>query len=231
MPTKVARDADATWSIDYRALVTRWTTEVWNQRRTETIYEMMAPDCTVEVEGLTQTLGPADFQHYRDTFLSAVPDMFVHILSVTTERDTSMQCWRVTGTHTGYGLGIPPTGRPVAFTGATYYRFRDTLIVHGFDRWNRGALMASLMQVRVDELRRRFRITAREAQVALLMAERLTHTEIAIRLGISPNTARRHSERVLGKLGIHSRIDLAETLGMLRASVLTPHGADLRTPG
>ena len=43
--------------------------------------------------------------------------------------------------------------------------------------------------------------------------------------------ARRHSERVLGKLGIHSRIDLAETLGMLRASVLTPHGADLRTPG
>ena len=71
----------------------------------------------------------------------------------------------------------------------------------------------------VDELRRRFRITAREAQVALLMAERLTHTEIAIRLGISPNTARRHSERVLGKLGIHSRIDLAETLEDVRQDV------------
>lgn len=55
------------------------------------------------------------------------------------------------------------------------------------------------------QLRERFGLTPREAEVALLLAERKTNREIADELVISPHTARRHTERVLGKLGIHSR--------------------------
>ena len=47
--------------------------------------------------------------------------------------------------------------------------------------------------VRIDELRERTRLTAREAQVALLMAERFIRVEIAGQLHIAANTARRHS--------------------------------------
>jgi DNA-binding CsgD family transcriptional regulator len=41
--------------------------------------------------------------------------------------------------------------------------------------------------------------------VALLLAERRSNTEIAGALGISPHTAKRHTERVLGKLGVSTR--------------------------
>lgn len=58
----------------------------------------------------------------------------------------------------------------------------------------------------------RSNLTEREAEVALLMALGLTGSEIATRLGIKPNTARRHSEQVLLKLGLHSRAAVAVSL-------------------
>ena len=88
-------------------------------------------------------------------------------------------------------------------------------------------MIASLMQVRIDELGLHRGLTRREAQLALLMAERYSHTEIAEQLMIRPNTARRHSERVLNKLGIHRRQDVAEALGKVPGSVLARHGADI----
>ena len=48
--------------------------------------------------------------------------------------------------------------------------------------------------------------------MALLLAEGLKNEEVAERLFISAHTARRHTENVLGKLGLHSRKALALTL-------------------
>jgi len=58
----------------------------------------------------------------------------------------------------------------------------------------------------IDEATRdRIGLSPRQAQVAELMAEGLTYRDIAERLEIEPNTARRHSEHVLQRLGIHTR--------------------------
>jgi DNA-binding CsgD family transcriptional regulator len=62
------------------------------------------------------------------------------------------------------------------------------------------------------DLRRRFELTARESEVARLMVDRLSNFEIARRLGISVHTVRRHGERVLAKLRIHSRNDVRAAL-------------------
>ena len=62
------------------------------------------------------------------------------------------------------------------------------------------------------ELTARFALTAREAEVALLLTRGLTDAAVAARLTISPHTARRYSERVLTKLGIHSRAAVAITI-------------------
>jgi DNA-binding CsgD family transcriptional regulator len=63
------------------------------------------------------------------------------------------------------------------------------------------------------DLVRRFGLTRREAEVALALADRQSSAEIAATLGITVNTARRHSERVLEKLDIRSRRDIDNVLG------------------
>jgi DNA-binding CsgD family transcriptional regulator len=63
-----------------------------------------------------------------------------------------------------------------------------------------------------DDIQARFALTAREAEVALLLAEGLDNRRIAERLSISPHTARRHTEAVLKCLDIGSRAAVAVTL-------------------
>ena len=212
---------------DLRGISRRWFEEVWNERRAATIYELTTPDCTAQLEGEDGFLTLEAFEAYWRAWLNAVPDVRMQVSFIVVEGSTTVAHWRAFGTHLGAGLGIPPSGRRVDFSGVTVHEFEGGLIAHGFDRWNRGELIASLMQVRIDELREHARFTPREAQVALLMAERFTHTEIADQLGIKPNTARRHSERVLQKLGIRRRQDVAAALGKIPGSVLDRHRSDL----
>ena len=57
-----------------------------------------------------------------------------------------------------------------------------------------------------------FGMTPREIEVALLLAEGCSNRTIAHRLGISPHTARHHTQRVLVKLGVHSRAEAGARL-------------------
>jgi DNA-binding CsgD family transcriptional regulator len=62
-------------------------------------------------------------------------------------------------------------------------------------------------------IRERFGLTEREAEVAVLLADRRRNAEIARALGISVHTARHHIERVLLKLGGCKRRDVQRVLG------------------
>jgi DNA-binding CsgD family transcriptional regulator len=56
-----------------------------------------------------------------------------------------------------------------------------------------------------EALRERYRLTRREAEVGLLMAEGRPNAEIAERLFLSLHTVRRHAENVREKVGVNSR--------------------------
>jgi DNA-binding CsgD family transcriptional regulator len=77
-----------------------------------------------------------------------------------------------------------------------------------------GVVIEDLTVPRIDpeRLMSEYRLTKREVQTATLMQRRLSTKEIAAALGVSVNTARRHTEHVLSKLGVHSRSDLATWL-------------------
>ncbi|HUR95110.1 MAG TPA: helix-turn-helix transcriptional regulator [Gemmatimonadales bacterium] len=60
-----------------------------------------------------------------------------------------------------------------------------------------------------QELRITFGLRGREPQVALLAAEGLSNADIADRLRLSSHTVRHYLERVLERLGLHSRKALA----------------------
>ena len=61
-------------------------------------------------------------------------------------------------------------------------------------------------------LKTRYALTPRQAEVALLLAKGLTDKQIAADLGVSFNTARRHTEHTLKKLGLSTRAHVALTL-------------------
>jgi DNA-binding NarL/FixJ family response regulator len=63
-----------------------------------------------------------------------------------------------------------------------------------------------------QELATRFFLTGREIEAAQLLRKGLSNRAIAGVLGISVNTARRHVEHVLLKLGVHSRTAVAARL-------------------
>jgi LuxR family maltose regulon positive regulatory protein len=61
-------------------------------------------------------------------------------------------------------------------------------------------------------------LTNREFEVLSLLAQRLRNKEIAEKLFISPETVKRHTINVYGKLNVHSRreaVDKANALGIL----------------
>lgn len=60
----------------------------------------------------------------------------------------------------------------------------------------------------LNDLRRRFSLTAREAEIALLLAAGKSNAHIARLLLISAHTARHHTERVLAKLSVRSRAEV-----------------------
>jgi DNA-binding CsgD family transcriptional regulator len=70
----------------------------------------------------------------------------------------------------------------------------------------------------VEDLARRFGLTSQEVRVATLLARRRSNGEIARELGVSPHTARHHTESILSKLGVHSRIQVAAVVGALVAA-------------
>jgi len=75
-----------------------------------------------------------------------------------------------------------------------------------------GALLTGLIHRRREQdeaLRRSSRLTRREREVLVLLAEGADNDAIARALVISPQTARTHIQNVLGKLGVHSRLEAA----------------------
>ncbi|HEX2778174.1 MAG TPA: helix-turn-helix transcriptional regulator [Gemmatimonadaceae bacterium] len=63
-----------------------------------------------------------------------------------------------------------------------------------------------------DDRVSRLRLTTREADVARLLAQGQSNARIASLLAISPHTARRHTEAVMLKLGVHSRAAVGPAL-------------------
>ena len=58
-------------------------------------------------------------------------------------------------------------------------------------------------------------LTPRESEVLALLAQRLSNSEIATRLFISPKTVRRHTENIYGNLAVHDRREaVAKGLGL-----------------
>lgn len=74
------------------------------------------------------------------------------------------------------------------------------------------ALVVREVGTDMDSFRRRYRLSAREAQVAELVLHGYRNRDIAAALGITPDTAKKHLSHVFDKVGVESRVQLANRL-------------------
>jgi DNA-binding CsgD family transcriptional regulator len=101
-------------------------------------------------------------------------------------------------------------------TAAGTYRLRGSHLAvdpFGLDGSVLIALELPLSPLLSDEaLRERFGLTPQERRIGRLIAAGRSNAEIAAELGISPHTARRHTERLFAKLAVRSRAEVGQRL-------------------
>ena len=101
-------------------------------------------------------------------------------------------------------------------TNSSEFRLRGVLVPDAVLLNQRGILLelerTGKRKVQMEDLRGHFGLTAREVEVAALIARGLSDQAIAARLGISPRTAEHHTEHVLRKLHVDCRSAVAALL-------------------
>jgi DNA-binding HTH domain-containing proteins len=121
------------------------------------------------------------------------------------------------GAHALLGSAVRPTPPPPVIDEVTttkaHYMLRVSYLAPGSFARGGAALVAIQAPAPTlpdaATLRARFRLTQREAEIALGLARGAADAELARTLGISPHTVRHHAESVFAKLGVHSRKALA----------------------
>jgi len=128
------------------ALLRRWFEEVWNQKRSDTIRELLSPDCishgTSESGG--DLHGPEGFLSVHARLLDAFPDMHIEVEDCFGAGDRVAVRWSCTMHHLGNGLGMAPTGAEVKITGMGFARISGGKILEHWDNWDKQAMFEQI---------------------------------------------------------------------------------------
>jgi predicted ester cyclase len=123
---------------DAAALIRRWFDEVWNKGMESTIDELFPPSSVIWGVGRPEVAatGSTEFRAFYAALRKACPDAQIHLEQVVQEGDTAFARWTATMTHTGEGLGIPPSNKKLKLCGMSACKVRDGVIVEGWNVWD-----------------------------------------------------------------------------------------------
>jgi steroid delta-isomerase-like uncharacterized protein len=136
-----------TTSAASRALMVRITAEIWDQGRVDLVDELIAEDFVdhLEVPGLEGT-GRERYRNSVVAMRTGFPDFANPIDLVVAEDDLAVSHGRITGTHTGDLMGLPPTGRTIDVPTIGILRFANGQAV---ERWGVADNMTMMQQLGV----------------------------------------------------------------------------------
>ncbi len=128
------------------AVARRWFEEVWNQGRTETIGELLAPDGVMYgiAHGGHVVRGPQEFRAAYDQLKGAFPDIRFTIEEAIGEGDIVALRWTARAMHRGDHLGVPATHKALTITGMGFARIRDGKILETWNNWDMMGLMHTI---------------------------------------------------------------------------------------
>jgi steroid delta-isomerase-like uncharacterized protein len=128
------------------ALGKRWFEEVWNQKRSGSVPELLAADAVLH--GISETggdlRGPEGFLGMHARLLSAFPDMQIELQDCFGAGDKIVVRWTATMRHTGAGLGIEATGAEISLRGMGIARIANGKVQETWDNWDRMAMFEQI---------------------------------------------------------------------------------------
>jgi steroid delta-isomerase-like uncharacterized protein len=127
-------------------LMRRWFQEVWNEGKTQTVYDLLSPNAVARGQTGPQAEihGPAEFVPFVKRIRAAFPDINLTVEDAFGTQDKVVVRWSGTMTHSGDELGVPASGKPVRLTGISIARIVDGQIVEGWDNWDQLAMLEQI---------------------------------------------------------------------------------------
>jgi steroid delta-isomerase-like uncharacterized protein len=128
------------------ALVRRWFDEVWNHGNLDAVDELLAPGGVLHDPSMADvaSLEAEAFKAHARAMRNAIPDIRFTVEYAMECDDHVAARVTVSGTHTGRGLGIEPTGRAFKVTGMVMAQVRDGRFVEGWNHFDLLGLFGQL---------------------------------------------------------------------------------------
>jgi steroid delta-isomerase-like uncharacterized protein len=128
-----------------RSIATRWIKEVWQERDVEAIDRLHAVDFIDRSPG---DRGPTrdDYKQGLREFFEVFPDFHTTIEDLVVDPDRSSVAirWTARGTHARPYLGVPPSGKQIAFAGIEIIRVENGQITERWGEWDGIELLRQL---------------------------------------------------------------------------------------
>ena len=135
----VLRDEEMTEATmeGLKAIARRWIEGGWQQGRADMVDELHAPHF-VDHDSAGRTSDREGFKEGIIQLYAAFPDFHAVIedLVVDAAAMKVVVRWVANGTHRGTFMGIPPTGKRIAFQGIEIIRLEGERIVERWGEWN-----------------------------------------------------------------------------------------------
>jgi predicted ester cyclase len=157
-----------------KAIATRVFEEIFNQGRFEVADEIYSPQ--FRNHGRLRDITLEEDQAAVHGEKQAFPDLKMTINLLVAQGDFVSVVWTFNGTHTGPGVGLPPTGASVVFRGLTIWRIVDGAIV---DEWTSYNELPPYLQV-ARHLKWFLCAVALAAVIGLIILERLLWKSLRI---------------------------------------------------
>jgi steroid delta-isomerase-like uncharacterized protein len=138
-------------STEAKKIIHRWFDEVWNEGKENVIDELMHPQ--IVGYGLTpdgSPVGVTEFKVFYHNLRSAFPDVHVAVEDAFEEGNKIAMRLTITGTHTGEGLGFPPTNKPISVSGMVMSELQNGQIIRA---WNLVDNLSMMQQLGAVELK------------------------------------------------------------------------------
>jgi len=118
--------------------------DAWNSHDIAHVAKFYAPDYLGEDVGQAKLQhGPEERCQVLASYVRAFPDL--HFAGETIIQDQRVALsWRMTGTHHGPLMRIPPTGRGVNVRGVSLLTIKGGKVTHGLNIWDTAGLLRAL---------------------------------------------------------------------------------------